>query len=90
MAKPKQTMAPESRPSAEPSKAKAAGKSTVKSAAPQKTATRAATALRIAQNLEKSGRADPALKSYRQVVKDYPGSPQAKTAAERIKILEKK
>ena len=46
--------------------------------------------LRMAQNLEKSGKADLALKSYRQLVKDYPGSPQAKTAAERIKALEKR
>ena len=36
---------------------------------------RAATALRLAQNLEKSGKASTALKSYKQILKDYPGTP---------------
>ena len=56
--------------------------------APEKSTARAATALRLAQNLEKSGKTATALKSYKQIVKDYPGTPQARTAAERIKALE--
>jgi YHS domain-containing protein len=54
----------------------------------QKAASRAATALRLAENLEKSGKTETALKSYRQVIKDFPGTVQAKTAAARVKALE--
>jgi YHS domain-containing protein len=53
-----------------------------------KTANRAATLLRIAQNLEKDGKTDAALKNFRQIVKDFAGTPAAKTAAERIKALD--
>ena len=45
--------------------------------------------LRIGQNLEKSGKTDAALGSYRRIVKEYPDTPTAKTAAERIKALAK-
>ena len=48
----------------------------------------AATLLRIAQNLEKDGKTDAALKNFRQIVKDFAGTPAAKTAAERIKALD--
>jgi YHS domain-containing protein len=51
-------------------------------------ANRAATLLRIAQNLEKDGKTDAALKNFRQIVKDFAGTPAAKTAAERIKALD--
>ena len=53
-----------------------------------KSSTRAATALRMAQNLEKTGKDSAALKSYKQIVKDYPGTPAAKTATARIKAIE--
>ncbi len=48
---------------------------------------KAAASLRIAQNLEKSGKTAAALTSYREVVKLYPGTPSAKTASDRIKAL---
>ena len=53
-----------------------------------KAVSRAASQLKIAQNLEKTGKTAAALKYYKQIVKDYPGTPQAKTAAARIKALE--
>lgn len=59
---------------------------TPKATAPDNSA-RAASLLRIAQNLEKGGKAAAALTSYRQVVKLYPETPSAKTAAARIKAL---
>jgi YHS domain-containing protein len=54
----------------------------------KKSASRAATALRLAQNLERSGKTDNAMKAFRQLVKDYPGTAQARIAATRIKALE--
>jgi hypothetical protein len=48
---------------------------------------RAATLLRSAENLEKAGKAAGAAAMYRQVVKDFPGTPQAKSATERLKAL---
>jgi YHS domain-containing protein len=53
-----------------------------------KQANRAATLLRIGQNLEKDGKTDAALKNFRQIVKDFPGTPAAKTAAARLKALD--
>jgi YHS domain-containing protein len=50
---------------------------------------RAATLLRLGRTLERSGKTEQALANYRQVVKDYPNSPSAKTAAERIKAMER-
>jgi YHS domain-containing protein len=55
-----------------------------------KSAARAATKLRLGQDLEKAGKTAPAIQFYREVVKDYPGTSQARTAAARIKALEKK
>jgi hypothetical protein len=48
---------------------------------------RAATALRSAQNLEKAQKIPGALGLYRGIVRDYPGTRQAKSAEERIRIL---
>jgi YHS domain-containing protein len=48
---------------------------------------KAASLLRLGQALEKAGKTSGALDYYRQVVKDYPDSTQAKTAADRIKAL---
>lgn len=53
-------------------------------------ATRAAGLVRLGQALEKSGKNDVALEYYRRVVKDFAGTPAAKTAAQRIKALDKK
>jgi hypothetical protein len=50
-------------------------------------AARAASLLRLGQSLEKSGKSAGALEYYRKVVKDYPGTPQAKTASARIEAL---
>jgi hypothetical protein len=63
-------------------------KPATKAGQPEKAANRAATALRLAQNLEKSGKSAAALKSYKQILKDHPGTPQARTATERIKAIE--
>jgi YHS domain-containing protein len=52
-----------------------------------KQATRAASLLKLGQNLEKSGRTTAALGYYRQVVKEFAKTPAAKTAAERLKSL---
>jgi TolA-binding protein len=45
--------------------------------------------VRLGRALERSGKTDQALANYRQVVKDYPDTPSAKTAKERLKDLEK-
>lgn len=60
-----------------------------KKAPPSSTANRAAGLLRIGQNLEKSGKTDAALGYYRRIVKDFAGTPAARTASQRIKALEK-
>ena len=46
-----------------------------------------ATLLKLGQNLERAKKIDAALEYYRQVVKDFPRTPQAKTATDRIKAL---
>lgn len=56
---------------------------------PAVAAARAATYLRLGQNLEKAGKTTAALGYYRQIVKDYAETPSAKTAAARIKALAK-
>jgi hypothetical protein len=48
---------------------------------------RAAGLIRIGQNLEKSGKTKGALDTYRRIVKEFPGTPQAKASAARIKAL---
>jgi hypothetical protein len=70
-----------------PAAAKAKPSSAPAEAKPDARAARAASQLRLGENLEKAGKSAAALGYYRQVVKDYPGSPQAKTAAARIKAL---
>jgi YHS domain-containing protein len=52
-------------------------------------AAKVASLLSQAQALEKAGKSAPALVFYRRIVKEYPKSAQAKTAAERVKALEK-
>jgi YHS domain-containing protein len=49
---------------------------------------RAASLLQIAENLEKSGKVEAAIKDYKQIVKDYADTPSARKAASRIKALE--
>jgi hypothetical protein len=66
----------------------AAGKDEPKAAATSPAA-RAASLLRIARNLEKSGKTDAALKDYKRIVKDFARTPAARTAKERIEALEK-
>jgi TolA-binding protein len=43
--------------------------------------------LQSGRNLEKSGKTAAALGYYRQVIKDFPGTPAAETAADRVKAL---
>ncbi len=54
---------------------------------PPKNAARAASLLQIGQNLEKNGGGEAALTYYRRIVKDYPDTPAAKTAGQRIKAI---
>jgi hypothetical protein len=56
-------------------------------AKPVDPAVRATTLLRSARNLEEARKNAGALTLYRSVVQDYPGTPQAATASERIKVL---
>ena len=51
---------------------------------------RAETLLRSARNLEKAGKPAGALGLYRQLFKDFPATPAAKAAAERITALGEK
>jgi hypothetical protein len=53
-------------------------------------ANRASTQLRAAQNLEKLKKTAAALAAYRKVTADFPGTPKAAAAAERVKALEPK
>jgi hypothetical protein len=57
------------------------------SSKPANPAARAATLLRSAQNLDKAGKSAGALALYRQVVQEYPGTPQATMATGRIQAL---
>jgi YHS domain-containing protein len=75
------TSAAKSTPESKPATKKQGG------TAPSKDAARAASLLRVAQNLEKNGGAGAALTYYRRIVKDYPDTPAAKTAGARIKAL---
>lgn len=91
-----QPTAPASQPSgkgsmadAKPAAPTVTKKDGAKSAASQP-ATRAASLLQIGQNLEKSGKTDAALSSYRRIVAAYPGTPAAQTAAQRIRALGKR
>ena len=52
-----------------------------------KAGNRAASFLQLGLNLEKSGKIDAALTYFKRIVSDYPDSPQAKTARERIQAL---
>jgi YHS domain-containing protein len=52
-----------------------------------KPAARAATLLQLGQNLEKSGKPSAALDYYRRIAKEFPDTPSAKTATQRIKAL---
>ncbi len=51
-------------------------------------ATRAASLLKLGQTLEKNGNSKAALGYYKRVLKEYPDSSAAKTAAPRVKALE--
>lgn len=62
---------------------------TVRKAAPDPAA-RASLLLKMGQGLEKSGKTAGAVDFYRQVVKRYPDTPQARTAAARVKAIEAK
>lgn len=53
------------------------------------TAARAASLLRIGQNLEKSGKTDAALANYKRIVKEFADTPAATTAKKRIEALGK-
>jgi hypothetical protein len=51
---------------------------------------RFATMLRSAENLERAGKTSGALQFYRQIVIEYPGTPEAGKAASRVKALTRK
>jgi YHS domain-containing protein len=68
---------------------KASSKKVDERSAADREASRAASLLKLGQNLEKSGKTSAALDYYRRVVKDFAKAPAAKTATARIKELEK-
>jgi YHS domain-containing protein len=65
-----------------------AGAKASNAAAAAKKAARASSLLRLGQSLEKEGNTKGAIGYFRQIVKEFAGTPAAKTAAERIKALE--
>ena len=75
--------APAARPKADEDVADAPAAKPTKAPVPGK----AASLLKQAQALEKSGNARAALGYYRRIVADYPDAPQAKTAAAKVKEL---
>jgi YHS domain-containing protein len=83
---------PETKKAAMPAKEKPAAKpaETKTAKAKDDTATKAARELQLGQNFDKDGKTKLALEHYRTVVKDYPDTEAAKTAAARIKSLEGK
>ena len=82
--------APKAEPAAEKDDAEPAEDAPATKSKPAADPAKAATLLRQAQALDKLGKAPAALGYYRQIVADYPDTPQAKTAAARIKALGKK
>jgi YHS domain-containing protein len=68
----------------------AAAKKAESKSATSTPAARGDSLLRIGQNLEKSGKTDAALASYKRIVKDFAETPAAGTAKERIKALERR
>jgi YHS domain-containing protein len=67
---------------------KPGGKSEDGASAIAKQASRAASLLKLGQNLERSGNTTAALGYYRRVVKEFEKTPAAKTAAARMRALE--
>lgn len=81
---------PVSKAAAKPAPGAAKAKTGDDEPAPSKPAAKTSKApqwLRLGQSLEKSGKTTAALQYYRDIVKTYAGSPEAKTASERIKAL---
>ena len=68
---------------------KSSTKRSAEKSSPSQPSTRAAGLLQVGQNLERSGKSSAALGYYKRIVKDYPDTPAAKTAKQRIKSLEK-
>jgi YHS domain-containing protein len=68
---------------------KSASSKTAEKSAASPSSTRAAGLLQVGQNLEKSGKTTAALGYYKRIVKDFPDTPAAKTAKQRIKAIEK-
>jgi YHS domain-containing protein len=83
-AMPKSSAKKAATPAAE--EAKPAAKSTPKTGTPE---AKAASDLRLGQAFERAGKPDRALDTYKVLVKKYPDTDAAKTAADRIKALEK-
>ncbi len=80
------TATPAAKPAAPTESAKPAPAAETSKSATDPTA-KAASLLRLGQNLEKTNKSTAALDYYKQVVKLYPDTPSAKAAGERIKAL---
>lgn len=78
----------ESTTSSSPSTTKTSGKKDDDAPAIARQVSRAASLLKLGQNLERAGKTSAALGYYRRVVKEFEKTPAAKTAAERIKALD--
>ncbi len=72
-----------------PGASKSASRKGAEKPATSRPNSRAASLLRIGQNLEKSGKPDAALAYYKRIVKEFADTPAAKTAKQRIKALDK-
>ena len=86
-ATPRAKAAPRAAPAPAPAPAAKPAEAAKAEAGADKVEARAASVLRLGQNLEKSGKTAAALPYYRRVVKEYPGTASARTAAARIKAL---
>jgi YHS domain-containing protein len=75
------------RPPAKPASKLAAPAEIAKPDDPGKDEARAASLLKMGQNLEKSGKSAAALPYYQRIVKELPGTAAAKAAAARVKAL---
>jgi hypothetical protein len=85
--KPAASKMPTATAGTKPARNPAAKKQGSTPASKDKDADRAASLLKIAENLEKNGGNEAALSYYRRIVKDYPRTLAAKMAGERIKLI---
>jgi YHS domain-containing protein len=82
--------APKTKTKAEPTEPSTADSKTAPAKPKNDNETKATRDLQMGQSFEKDGKSTIALTRYKKIVKDYPGTEAAKTAASRIKAIEAK